>query len=159
MIFASASQKYMGKDDIYKVFKLKIAAKEILNAVKEVKKLQKNILTYLNSKNIFIKSEYNILRIELANSLKEIDLLNHIKLSEVKKIIKINKINKRIKTLDIITNGRIDSLIRENKINAKMALSLIADSSTTYHICKKLVLITNILFMKDKNLEIIEDNS
>jgi len=159
MSFASSSQKYMGKDDVYKVFKLKIAAKEILTGVKEVKKLQKNIMTYLNSKNTFIKNEYNILRMELANSLKEIDLIDNKNFSEEKKISKIGKINKRLNTLDIITNGRIDSLIRENKINAKMASSLIADSSTTYHICKKLVLITNILFMKNENLEIIEENS
>jgi len=159
MSFASSSQKYMEKDDVYKVFKLKIAAKEILTGVKEVKKLQKNIMTYLNSKNTFIKNEYNILRMELANSLKEIDLIDNKNFSEEKKISKIGKINKRLNTLDIITNGRIDSLIRENKINAKMASSLIADSSTTYHICKKLVLITNILFMKDENLEIIEENS
>ncbi len=159
MAFASYSQKYMGKDDVYKVFKLKIAAKEILTGVKEVKKLQKNIMTYLNSKNTFIKNEYNILRMELANSLKEIDLIDNKNFSEEKKISKIGKINKRLNTLDIITNGRIDSLIRENKINAKMASSLIADSSTTYHICKKLVLITNILFMKNENLEIIEENS
>jgi phosphate:Na+ symporter len=159
MTFASASQKYMEKEDEYKVFKLKIAAKEILNGVREVKKLEKNILTYLNSKNQFIKLEYNILRMELANSLKEIDLLDNEKYSEEKKSSKISKINKRLNTLDIITNGRIDTLIRKNKINAKMASSLISDSSTTYHICKKLLLITNILFMKDEKLEIIEDNS
>ncbi len=149
MHFASLSQKYMKKDDIHKVFKLKIAAKEILNGVKEVKKLQKNITMYLNSKNTSIKKEYNILRMELANALKEIELLQNDKYSNEKKINKINKIDKRIDALDIISNGRIDSLIRENKINAKMASFLITDASTTYHLCKKLLLISNILFLKD----------
>ncbi len=151
MHFASLSQKYMKKEDIHKVFKLKIAAKEILNGVKEVKKLEKNISIYLNSKNLCIKKEYNILRMQLANALKEIDLLENEKYSYEKKKVKINKINKRISSLDIISNGRIDSLIRGNKINAKMASSLISDASTTYHLCKKLLLITNILFLKETN--------
>lgn len=154
MHFASLSQKYMNKEDIHKVFKLKIAAKEIINGVKEVKKLEKNTSLYLKSKNTFIKNEYNVLRMGLANALKEIDLLANDKYSFEKKTNKLNKINEHIAALDILSNGKIDSLIRENKINAKMASSLITDASTTYHLCKKLLLISNILFVKENNEEL-----
>ena len=154
MHFASLSQKYMNKEDIHKVFKLKIAAKEIINGVKEVKKLEKNTSLYLKSKNTFIKNEYNVLRMGLANALKEIDLLANDKYSFEKKTSKLNKINEHIAALDILSNGKIDSLIRENKINAKMASSLITDASTTYHLCKKLLLISNILFVKENNEEL-----
>ena len=47
----------------------------------------------------------------------------------------------RLENLDIISNGRIDALIRENKIDAKMATSLINDSTTAYHICKNLIVL------------------
>ena len=154
--FASLSQKYMDKEEIHKVFKLKIAAKEILNAIKEVKSLQKNILIYLDAKNEFIRKEYNILRLEIANCLKQIDLLTADDLSYEDKYIKISKLNERVEKLDIIGSGKIDDLIRQNKINAKMASSLISDSLRTYHICKKLVFITNIIFLKENEFNILE---
>ena len=90
----------------------------------------------------------------LGNALKEIDLLANDKYSFEKKTSKLNKINEHIAALDILSNGKIDSLIRENKINAKMASSLITDASTTYHLCKKLLLISNILFVKENNEEL-----
>ncbi|NQY52349.1 MAG: Na/Pi cotransporter family protein, partial [Campylobacteraceae bacterium] len=62
----------------------------------------------------------------------------------------------RVEKLDIIGSGKIDDLIRQNKINAKMASSLISDSLRTYHICKKLVFITNIIFLKENEFNILE---
>lgn len=145
--FSSLSQKYMNQKQSKRVYKLKIASKEIITCVKEIRRLQKNTTHFLNARKEEVQEEYNMLRQELANVLKEIYALSQEELSLLQKQDKVQELKQRIKKLDIISSGKIDKLIREDKINPKMATSLINDSATAYHICKKLIEIAVILFI------------
>lgn len=157
--FSSLSQKYMSQKQSSRVYKLKVVSKDIVDSLKEVRRLQKNINLFIYSKNDSIKTEYNVLREEIANTLNELRNIKLKEITDIDKSTKIETLKQRLYKIDLISNGRIDSLIRENKIDAKMATSLINDSSTAHNICKKLISIANCLWIENEELqEIGEDN-
>ena len=71
----------------------------------------------------------------------------------MEKLTQLEVIKSALKSNDIITSGKIDALIREDKIKATMATSLINDSATVHSIQKKLVEIANILFISNTILK------
>lgn len=150
--FASISQKNMSAEQIQRTYKLKIASKDIIDVVKEVRRLQKNTTHFLNSTNEDIQKEYNNLREEIANVLSSIINIQSKQIEEIDSITKLEALKENVRRLDVIENGQIDNLIRDNKINPTMATSLINDTSTAYNICNKLIDIATILFIKDENL-------
>lgn len=157
--YASFAQENMSSPQQKEVWEIKRCAKIIVEVLKDTRDIQKNLNFYLKSRNDYIKEEYNLLRKELASTLIEIHLLeNHEK--ELEKLTQLEVIKSALKSNDIITSGKIDALIREDKIKATMATSLINDSATVHSIQKKLVEIANILFISNTILkEIGETNN
>lgn len=149
--FASISQENMNRDQTEIVYAFKVACREIVETIKDSHEIQKNIKLYVNHKNNNIRTEYNFLRATIAQTLNgiyqlrnnedEIDILTNIKLLE-----------ENLKKLDLIKNGKIATLIRENKIKPKMATSLINDSSFSYEISKKLLHVASVLWIHDTEL-------
>ena len=149
--YASISQENMDIEQSEIASALKVACRQIVETIKDSHEIQKNIKLYINHKNEDIRLEYNFLRTTIAktlngiyqlrNDVDEIDILTNIKLLE-----------ENLKKLDMIGNGKIDTLIRQNKIEPKMATSLINDSSFAYEISKKLLSVAYILWIEDKDL-------
>jgi phosphate:Na+ symporter len=131
---------------------LRSACRDIAEAVKDTKDLQKNIAKYLNSNNEFIKQEYNYLRLAIA---KTINTINEIKSSEdeLDVLAKAEVIKTYLKELDVIATGRIDELIRSKKIDKRMATSLLNDSAKSYNIINKLITVSKILWIEDKEIQ------
>jgi len=146
--YATISQKKMKEKDAISVGYLKTASRDIIQTVKDIKELQKNINNFLFNPNEHIKKEYNFLRLEIANTLKNIEYIRQESLTQEERLSKIQNLTNRLERLDIIENGRIDKLIRKQKINTNMATSLINDSAFAHHICKKLINIANILWIE-----------
>lgn len=152
--YATLSQDNMDPERMRMVYYYKVASKDIVEAIKDVKELQRNINYYQRSKNDVIKDEYDLLREKIAvtldriqnirNSSDDLDVLSHIELMK-----------RDIKELDIIENGRIDNLIRNNSIDSKMATSLINDSSFAFDISKRLIEVAITLWIKDKEIKIL----
>ena len=155
--YATISQENMTVENKNEIYSLKIACRDVVEAIKEVKELQKNIKIFINNKNDFIKDEYNNLRRAIANTLDEIYNLRENN-DDFEVLVKIKLLEENLDRLDMITNGHIDSLIRENKINTKMATSLINDSAFSYNISKKLISVASILWIKDKNISELGEN-
>ena len=149
--YASISQENMDIEQSEIASALKVACRQIVETIKDSHEIQKNIKLYINHKNEDIRLEYNFLRTTIAktlngiyqlrNDVDEIDILTNIKLLE-----------ENLKKFDMIGNGKIDTLIRQNKIEPKMATSLINDSSFAYEISKKLLSVAYILWIEDKDL-------
>ncbi|MFA5460899.1 MAG: Na/Pi symporter [Sulfurimonas sp.] len=149
--YATLSQSNMSQDDQNHVYDLKLASREIVEAIKNMRDLQRNIYYYSKSKNNYIKDEYNNIRIYIA---KTIDTINRVKEheDEMDTLSSIELLKESVKSLDNIKNSRIDTLIRENKIDSKMATSLINDNSFAYEVTQKLLRAATILWIKDKDL-------
>jgi len=147
--YATLSQEDMSPEDKNRVYELKIACRDIVDTLKIVKELQKNINRFIKSKNPHIRDEYNFLREQIARVLDEIHTIREND-NEIDMIDRLKTLEKNLDKLDMLANGRIDSLIRNSKIDTKMATSLINDSLIAYEISKKLINIATLLWTKDK---------
>ncbi len=150
--YATSSQENMNDDQQIKIYELKVSCRDIVEAVKDVRELQKNINTYLRSDNTVIKGEYNFLREEIA---KTIDTINSIRTvdDDLEVLSKIELLKQNVEKIDMINNGRIDTLIRQGQIHSKMATSLINDSAFAHDISKNLINVASILWIKDIDIK------
>jgi phosphate:Na+ symporter len=150
--FATLSQENMNVEQTEQIYALKLACRKLVATTKDSSQVQKNIKKYINGKNIDIKNEYNFIRSEVAKTLNGIDMLRHSE-DDFDVLTKIAIIRKNLKKIDMISNGKIDKLIRGNKIEPKMATSLINDSEFAYDISKKLLTVANVLWIKDVDIK------
>lgn len=152
--FSTLSQENMDNNQKDKIYDLKLASRNIVEAIKDIRELQKNIFIYLKSKNTSIHDEYNNLRINIANTIKTINELKDVG-DDIDVLSNLELLKENINQLDNIRNDRIDDLIRKNLIDSKMATSLINDSSYAYNISKRLIESASILWIEDKDIQIL----
>ncbi|MEA3513684.1 MAG: Na/Pi symporter [Campylobacterota bacterium] len=149
--YATLAQENMSEEQMKRVYYYKVASKDIVEALKDARELQKNINIYLDSENEFIKKEYNFLRGKIAIILNKINNIRNQK-DDLESLAKIEFIKKDIEDIDMVANGIIDKLIRDGSITTKMATSLINDSSFTYDISKRLIEVATTLWIDDKDI-------
>lgn len=149
--YATLSQEHMSEEYQAKVYDLKLASRMIIEAIKNMRDLQKNILYYSKSKNSYVKDEYSNLRLYIARTIDTIEKLKEHD-DDFDVISTIELLKENTKALESIKNSRIDTLIRENKIDSKMATSLINDSVFAYDVTQKLIQVATILWIKDRDI-------
>lgn len=150
--FATLAQEEMDTEQKTIVYELKVACRDIVESVKYVKELQKNINHYIKTNDELIKDEYNYLREGIAKTINSINSIRNFS-DELDILSNIEILKRDIDKLDFIENGQIDSLIRTNRINKKMATSLINDSAFAYDISKNLIHIASVLWIKDTQIQ------
>lgn len=151
--YTTISQESMSPEDKHKIYSLKIACRDIVEAIKDVKQLQKNVNRSLHSKNKHIRVEYNFLREEIAKTLDGIHTLRDTNSDDFEKLAKIKLLEKNLDRLDMIGSGRVDRLIRQDKIATKLATSLINDSTLAYEISKILIQVATVLWIEDIEIQ------
>ena len=127
----------MDQEGNNKIYELKLTARDIIEMVKDVRELQKNLNHYSKSNNNFIIYEYNELRSQLITVLRSIQQIRDYEEDEVDEEEILTQIEvQKEKAVDNekLLNQNIDSLIRENKISSTMASSLINDVGFTFSI-------------------------
>lgn len=150
--YATISQTEMNEDQKNKVYELKVSCRDIVESIKSVRELQKNIKIYLNGNNEIMKDEYNFLRKEIAETIDAINKIRNLD-DDLDVLSSIELLKQEVDKLDLIQSGKIDELIRNNLIKKKMATSLINDSSFTYEISKNLIHTASILWIKDSDIQ------
>lgn len=157
--FATISQSNMNNaNDVSIIGDYKLSSRVMIETIKDMDELSKNLNTYLNSKDTIIQNEYDHIR-ELL--LSNIIIINEVyeQNDDLVKITKLELVKEKLELLDPLKNKRVDELIRDNKINTKVATSLINDYTFAKHIIKKLVRATSIISVEDKELnELGADN-
>jgi phosphate:Na+ symporter len=151
--YASISQENMNSEQSDMTYALKMSCRQIAEMIKDSAEIQKNIKLYINSKNEEIKIEYNFLRTTIAKTLNGIYLLRNNSDDQLDILTNIKLLEESLKKLDMLENVKIDKLIREHKIEPKMATSLINDTAFTYDISKKLLSVANVLWIEDQELQ------
>jgi phosphate:Na+ symporter len=134
------------------LYDLRTACRDIAEAVKNTQELQENISKYLSSDNNYIKDEYNYIREAIA---KTINTINEIKNSkdELDVLSKAELLKEYLKSLDVIATGRIDILIREKRIDKKMATTLLNDSAHANNVINKLISVAKVLWIEDLTIK------
>ena len=144
--FATQAQSKMSPEDIEDLYALKIASKDIVDAVKDTKHLQKNLVKYRNNLNKHIQDQYDGIRIGLAELLRSVDAIS--KMTEEDEIILLlSKAKVHMQRYDILANGTLDNLIRNDLITNEMATSLMNDSAYAYEISKHFIAMAEVIFI------------
>ena len=139
------------------LYALRMAGQNIIEAVKDVKHLGKNLDTYMVSDNPYVKEEYDLFRLRLANILRELSTLR-LSIDDPENVILLDLDGLKAETLgqDIVADGKLDELIRDHKIDGEMATSIMNDSSYTSQIGTKLIDMGSVLFAA-RALDLRED--
>ena len=143
--FATRAQSDMSPENIEVLYKLKLANRDMVEAVKDTKHLQKNILKYSNSQNEYIKEQYNTIRLALAELLRTINIIATTDEEDVI-ILLLPKARIHMEKYDVVANGILDNLIRNSLITNEMATSLMNDSAYAYDISKNMIEMARITF-------------
>ena len=144
--FSTKAQSQMAPEDIESLYKIKLANRDIVEAVKDTKHLQKNLVKYENNSNIHIQEQYNSIKIGLAELLRNIDLIS--KMTEEDEIILLlSKAKVHMQRYDILANGTLDNLIRNDLVTNEMATSLMNDSAYAYNISKHFIAMAETIFI------------
>jgi len=151
MYYATIYEENMDFEQKSDVAKIKLVCRDLVEAVKDIKHLQKNLKKYIISPNTNIKKQYSKLRLNIVNIIYLMEKLKDCENQEDynEKIIKSKE---KLERLDYIKNKKIDKLIRNNLIDSNMATSLINDSKYTIDIAKKISNAAKVICLKRKYL-------
>ena len=144
--FSTRAQANMPPEYIEELYKLKLANRDIVEAIKGTKHLQKNLIKYTSGRNEHIQAQYNDIRKGLAELLRHLHTIATTDEEDVI-ILLLSKAKVHAQRYDIITNGILDTLIRKGLITNQMATSLMNDSDYAYSISKNLIAMAEILFI------------
>jgi phosphate:Na+ symporter len=86
-----------------------------VEAIKDVKHMRKNLMTYIVSDNASIRAEYNRIRAQLGEILRELATLRDA--GEEADLVALDGLRLQMEENDITLNGDLDHLIREDKIS------------------------------------------
>lgn len=145
--YISEAQTQITSDYSEDLYSLQLAGRYIVEALKDVKHLRKNLATYMVSDNEHIRTEYNKFRLQIGNILRELgDLREQSEDPNNITILNLDALKAEIEEIDVVANGSLDHLIRENLITEEMATSIMNDSAYTFDISKNLIDMAEILF-------------
>lgn len=147
------SELELSENQHKRISEIKIANRKMVEVIRDVKELRRNISIYINSDNSYIQKEYNSFRRTMVKLLRAIYAFREEDNKEVhyKKLMDIrSKVKERSKT----EHKGINNLIRKNLITTDMASSLVNDYNNVNDMVKKLIEVGELLYSgKDSILE------
>ncbi|PIE45792.1 MAG: sodium:phosphate symporter [Gammaproteobacteria bacterium] len=156
--FSTKAQSSMSEDDIKLLYKIKLANRDIVDAVKDTKHLQKNLKKYLVSSNSYIREEYENIRKNLTQLLRTINTIATTQ-EEEKIVLLLSRAKLSMINRDVILGDGIDQLIRGDLITNEMATSLMNDLSYAGTISRKLISMAEIIFiLNNENIRSLSDH-
>ena len=143
--FISRAQTKMGADQADELFALRAAGRDIVEAIKGTKHLQKNMSQYIISDNEHIRAENNKIRGYLGSVLRRLGVVQQ-EGDDPTSILSLDVMKMEMQENDSTVNGVLEALIREERITPLMATSLMNDATYAYDVTKNLVQMGEVLF-------------
>jgi len=150
--YASTAQKSQDLNEKLnnKITDIKIANRKMVEIVKDVKELNKNVTFALNQDNKYLIAEYDAFRKMVVKVLRVIYLFRT--QDDEKYAHKLAELKKEAKENVKKNNNVIDKLIRKNLITAEMASSLFNDYFNVNDLVKLLIDVAEILYENKDDL-------
>lgn len=127
---------------------LRVACQDLIEAVKDAKHLQKNMVRYLASSNLYLRDEYLGLRRNLGYLLHRLDRLAAEAAEGSDQIaLELTDLATDIENFDLVSSGRMDELIRTRHISPEQATSLMNDNAYSYRIAKNLLATARCIYL------------
>ena len=130
-----------------RLLELKVANRKMVEILKYMNELSRNVNLYLNSENKHIKKEYDKLRNKVVKVLRTIHLFRTEKENEIyhQRLVELNE---QAKAGIHQTNIQIDELIRKDLITVDMASSLFNDQDNVNKMIDNLIDVADLLYGK-----------
>lgn len=126
---------------------LREANLKLVEAVKGVKHLQKNLLKSSHSYNRYLIEEYGRIRYQIALVIRELDRIKNSEFADELPLLSLDMLKGTIKDQRRIAIETIENLIREHKISADEGTSLLNDNAYVYDIQANLVSMAQTVFV------------
>jgi len=150
---AAQSQLQLSENHINYITEIKLANRKMVEIIRDVRELNKNVSNYLESDNKYIKKEYNKLRKKVIKVLR---IIYRFRKNDEKELYyeKLMVLKNEAREAIHSENKSIDKLIRKNLITVDMASSLVNDNDNVNDLIKKLITVAELLYAeKDPLLE------
>lgn len=146
--FISRSRFSYEQEATGRLYWLREANRNIVEALKSAKHLQKNLYRVLTlPNNHSARHEYNVIRLQLACLLRELERLRSEAESGELTLLALDSLKVTIEKQDRRMNRTLDALIREQKLTPEMGTSLINDSAYMLEIKRSLVKMAETVFI------------
>ncbi len=137
------------------IHRYRVAARHIVESVKCVKHLRKNLTVYIKSDNPHIRQAYVDIQINLGNVMRELAGFRRAAgAGEAIDLTKLDALRRDVQAADVLANGTIDQLIRADLISGTMASSLMNDSSYNFYTVNHLVATAEALYEPAERREV-----
>ena len=133
------------------ISEIKIANRNMVEIIKDVNELSRNISLYLNSENKYIQKEYDKLRKRVVKVLRVIHLFRTEKDNEAYHNT-LKRLKQQARDQKDASSSNLDKLIREDLITVDMASSLVNDTDNVNDIIKNLIDTADLLYGKRDTL-------
>jgi phosphate:Na+ symporter len=133
-----AGDKSLPPDIANRVYALRDVASDVVQAVKSVKHLRKNVLRYTNRNHGVVTDLYDGLRAEIARITVEIRKLG-LAAPEDRSALWLDQERVQIEDAARFTTKRIEGLIRKGDLSATAATSFLNDSGYAYSAMRDLI--------------------
>ena len=137
----------LDEDKIKVIRSILTADRLMVEIVKDIKPLHINMNRFLNSDNEHIRKEYNVIRKMILKILRQ-SRKARLRVDTEKHIQKCEELRSRVEAHDVLMNGTIDRLVRENLISNDMATSLMNDSVIAIGIARNLIDVSSMLYLQ-----------
>ena len=128
---------------------LRDANREIVEAVKDTKHLQKNLLRYLASDNDAIRDAYNEIRVSIAATIRELEALRQEGDDSVIDALALDAVKLSVDQSQARISRLLTELIGRHEITPEMGSSLLNDSNYAYNVSINLVRAAEKLFASE----------
>jgi len=147
-----AQSKFSLSPEVTEAFtRIKLANRNVVETIKDIRGLRKNVTQYMLSDNPYIQKEYDRLRHKVSRVLREIYFTRKDETPEAH-LERLERLKARADKSDVLVDGTLDKLIREQKISSIMATSLANDSDLIADIMKKLIETAELLYIHSDTL-------
>lgn len=143
--FISRAQNQLPPDFASSVYDLRQACGNIVQSVKEIKHLRKNMSVNIKSENDDVRREYNRIRTELGMLMRTLDELRHSE-SLDGDILDLDHFKVQAEEQNATAIDTLDTLIREQRITATLGTSLMNDLDYARNVVWNLAEMGGILF-------------
>jgi phosphate:Na+ symporter len=143
--FSGKTQPRMSSKQTEQVHELREASRALVEAIKILRLIRKNMATYILSENAYMREQYDMMRIHLGRLIRSIFELREIEDTDLIKE-RFEDLNKEVAADDVVANGTLDRLIRDGLVSADMASSLMNDTGHASEIHHRLVDAAEIIY-------------
>jgi len=134
--FASEAEPKMLPEQVEALDAGKTIVRDIVQAVKDVKHLQKNVVRFVAAENKEIREQYAAIRLRIAEVLRAV---SQVDLDRETYLHALDALSLEIDSNDIVESGTLDRLIRDRLITRDMGTSLINDNGYAQNIARRLI--------------------